>query len=86
VPSQPRQVRQSRVLHGSWSWRIYGWLCSQQCNTDVCCLAAFAHWQGEDYMPFFYWVNCVMHWMYADNERKNCAHLYLLVSPFSRNF
>jgi hypothetical protein len=31
VPSQPpRQVRQSRVLHSSWSWRIYGWLCSQQ--------------------------------------------------------
>jgi hypothetical protein len=30
VPSQPRQVRQSWVLHGSWSWRIYGWLCSQQ--------------------------------------------------------
>jgi hypothetical protein len=30
VPSQPRQVQQSLVLHGSWSWRIYGWLCSQQ--------------------------------------------------------
>jgi hypothetical protein len=23
-------------------------------NTDVCCLAAFAHWQGEDHMLFFY--------------------------------
>jgi hypothetical protein len=53
-------------------------------NTDVCCLVAFAHWRGEDHMPFLYWVNCVMHWMYADDERKNC--LFLLVSPFSRNF
>jgi hypothetical protein len=23
-------------------------------NTDVCCLVAFAHWQGEDHMPFLY--------------------------------
>jgi hypothetical protein len=23
-------------------------------NTDVCCLAAFAHLRGEDHMPFFY--------------------------------
>jgi hypothetical protein len=23
-------------------------------NTDMCCLVAFAHWQGEDHMPFFY--------------------------------
>jgi hypothetical protein len=23
-------------------------------NTDVCCLAAFAHWRREDHMPFFY--------------------------------
>jgi hypothetical protein len=22
-------------------------------NTDVCCLAAFAHWQGEDHLAIF---------------------------------
>ncbi len=23
-------------------------------NTDMCCLAVIAHWQGEDHMTFFY--------------------------------